>query len=128
MSRNKMFVLNIQNEVVKCLKTYCKNTSWLYFIWFGCLNFGRLDLLSRRRWWEDYLPSITPINFVKHVCLKSNFKRIFQKKLNSRTQKSLEFIHVDICGLIKPNFLSKNNYFLLFINDYSRKTWVYFLK
>ena len=29
---------------------------------------------------------------------------------------------------ISPSSLGKNNYFLLFIDDFSRKTWVYFLK
>ena len=31
-------------------------------------------------------------------------------------------------GPIKPSSIGKNNYFLLFIDDFSRKTWVYFLK
>ena len=29
MSNNIMFLLNIQNDVVKCLKAYLKDTSWL---------------------------------------------------------------------------------------------------
>ena len=33
-----------------------------------------------------------------------------------------------MCGPITPSSLGKNNYFLLFIDDFSRKTWVYFLK
>ena len=33
-----------------------------------------------------------------------------------------------MCGPITPSSLDKNNYFLLFIDDFSRKTWVYFLK
>ncbi|KAK2993848.1 hypothetical protein RJ640_027325 [Escallonia rubra] len=40
----------------------------------------------------------------------------------------LELIHTDVCGPIDPASLGKNIYFLLFIDDYSRKTWVYFLK
>lgn len=31
-------------------------------------------------------------------------------------------------GPIKPSSLGKSNYFLLFIDYFSRKTWVYFLK
>ena len=33
-----------------------------------------------------------------------------------------------MCGSIKPISLDKSNYFILFIDDFSRKTWVYFLK
>jgi len=37
-------------------------------------------------------------------------------------------VHTDICGPITPYSISKNRYFLFFIVDFSRKTWVYFLK
>lgn len=33
-----------------------------------------------------------------------------------------------MCGPIKLSSYGKSNYFLLFIDDFSRKTWVYFLK
>ena len=36
-------------------------------------------------------------------------------------------MHADICGPIKPISNSKKRYFLTFIDDFSRKTWVYFL-
>ena len=35
---------------------------------------------------------------------------------------------MDVCGPIKPSSLGKSNYFLLFIDNFSRKTWVYILK
>ena len=34
----------------------------------------------------------------------------------------------DICGPITPEYFSGKKYFISFIDDYSRKTWVYFLK
>ena len=40
----------------------------------------------------------------------------------------MQVVHTDVCGPIKPSSLGKSNYFLLFIDDFSRKTWVYFLK
>lgn len=40
----------------------------------------------------------------------------------------LKFIHVDVCGQIKPSSFGKSNYFLPFIDDFSSKTWAYFLK
>ncbi|KAK2999470.1 hypothetical protein RJ639_023146 [Escallonia herrerae] len=46
----------------------------------------------------------------------------------SRAKASLELIYTDVCGSIDPASFGKNRYFLLFIDDYSRKTWVYFLK
>jgi transposase InsO family protein len=37
-------------------------------------------------------------------------------------------IHADICGPITLGSFSGNEYFITFIDDYSRKCWVYFLE
>jgi transposase InsO family protein len=37
-------------------------------------------------------------------------------------------IHTDICGPIIPCSYSGKEYFITFIDDYSRKCWVYFLE
>ena len=44
-----------------------------------------------------------------------------------RTNKHLQLVHSDICGPL-PTLLGGCRYFLLFIDDFSRMTWVYFLK
>lgn len=48
-------------------------------------------------------------------------------KSNWRATQKLELIHSDICGPINPMSNSNKRYILLFIDDYSRKAWVYFL-
>jgi predicted esterase YcpF (UPF0227 family) len=40
----------------------------------------------------------------------------------------LDIFHSDVCGPMSSNSLSKYVYYATFIYDYSRKTWVYFLK
>lgn len=40
MSNNRMFTLNIQPDVVKCLKACMKNADWLWNLRFRHLNFG----------------------------------------------------------------------------------------
>ena len=42
MTRNKMFLLNIQHDVIRCLKVYFKDSSWLWHLRFRHLNFGGL--------------------------------------------------------------------------------------
>ena len=37
-------------------------------------------------------------------------------------------MHTDICGPIRTPSLAENRYLIIFIDDYSRMTWVYFLK
>ena len=75
------------------------------------------------------LLSISDPDQVCEGCLLGKqFKKGFPKELSLRAQKPLELIHTDVCGPIKPSSLGKSNYFLLFIDEFSRKTWVFFLK
>ncbi|KAM1823768.1 hypothetical protein FF1_025765 [Malus domestica] len=128
MSKNRMFPMNIQNDVAKCLKICYKDISWLWHLRFGHLNFGGLELLSKKEMVRG-LPCISHPDQVCEGCLLGKqFRKSFPKESTTRAQKPLELIHTDVCGPIKPSSLGKNNYFLLFIDDFSRKTWVYFLK
>ena len=45
-----------------------------------------------------------------------------------RATQQLELVHSDICGPLETVSNGGNRYFITFIDDYSRKTWVYFLK
>ena len=44
-----------------------------------------------------------------------------------RTTKVLELVHTDLCGPMEVESMGGSNYFMLFIDDYSRMTWVFFL-
>lgn len=47
---------------------------------------------------------------------------------NNRVECVLGLIHTDICGPMSTRDLSGGEYFVTFIDDHSRKTWIYFLK
>jgi hypothetical protein len=75
------------------------------------------------------LPSINQPDQLCEGCLVSKqFRKSFSKESTTRTNELLQLVHVDVCGPIKPSSFGKNRYFLLFIDDFSRKTWIYFLK
>ena len=40
----------------------------------------------------------------------------------------MELINADVCGPVVSTSLSGYEYYVTFIDDYSRKTWIYFLK
>jgi transposase InsO family protein len=44
-----------------------------------------------------------------------------------RASQPLQLLHADICGLISPISNSHKRNFFTFINDFSRKLWVFFL-
>lgn len=52
----------------------------------------------------------------------------FQKGLSWRAKEPLSLVHTDIRGPLEPLSLGGNRYFNTFIDDYSRKLWVYRLK
>ncbi|KAK3032111.1 hypothetical protein RJ639_037415 [Escallonia herrerae] len=87
-----------------------------------------LKLLSMKNMVKG-LPSIDHPDKLYEGCLVGKEHRhSFPKESISRAKATLELIHTDVCGPINLASLGKNRYFLLFIDDYSRKTWLYFLK
>jgi transposase InsO family protein len=53
---------------------------------------------------------------------------VIPKNSKSRAREVLKLVHIDLCGSFSiPSFFG-SKYFVTFINDFSRKTWVYFLK
>jgi hypothetical protein len=56
-----------------------------------------------------------------------NIKNPFPKRDN-KEEGVLELIHSDVCGPMPSSSISAYVYYVSFIDDYSHKTWVYFLK
>ena len=49
-------------------------------------------------------------------------------KSSTRKSNVLDLVYSDVCGPIKVESLGSNRYFVTFIDDASRKVWVYVLK
>ena len=56
-----------------------------------------------------------------------NIKNPFPKS-ETKTKGTLILIHSDACGSMTSTSLSGYEYYVTFIDDYSRKAWIYFLK
>lgn len=52
----------------------------------------------------------------------------FPRKRAWRASKPLELIHSDVYGPMKTITHRGDKYFLIFVDDFSRMTWLYFLK
>ena len=128
MSKNRLFLIEIQNNNIKCLKACLKDNSWLWHLRLGHLNFDSLKLMSSK----SMVKGMPPINQPNQLCegclLGKHSRNAFPKESMTRAKGPLQLIHADLCGPIIPSSFGKNKYFLLFIDDFSRKTWVYFLK
>jgi hypothetical protein len=63
----------------------------------------------------------------KGCALGNNIKKPFPRS-NNRSKEILDLIHSDVCGPMPIKSLGGALYYLTFIDDYSRKTWLYLLK
>ena len=75
------------------------------------------------------LPEIVVLS---QMCEKSvvgkQHRSQFPKCKSWRAKEVLGLVHLDICGTITPISNGGKKYFITFIDDYSRKTWVYILQ
>lgn len=62
------------------------------------------------------------------ICLQGKHHRQPFSKTGSRASEVMELIHSDLCGPMEEESLGGSRYFLTFIDDVSRKLFVYFLK
>jgi hypothetical protein len=57
-----------------------------------------------------------------------NFSKASFPSSDTRSTVILDLVHTDVCWLMTRRSLSGCEYYLTFIDDYSRKTWIFFLK
>jgi hypothetical protein len=60
--------------------------------------------------------------------LEKHHQDDFEKHACCHTSTPLSLVHNDLCGPLPSTFLFWFKYFLNFIDEFSRRTWVYFLK
>ena len=131
MTKNRMFPLIIRNDLTNSLNAYkTKNLeqSWLWHLRYGHLHFGDLNLLQKKQMVKGF-PSIEkPLGSCESCILRKHHREKFIYGVSYRAKAPLELVHTDLCGLMKTPSLFGNVYCMTFIDDYSRKTWVYLLK
>ncbi|CAJ2675758.1 unnamed protein product [Trifolium pratense] len=128
MSANRMYTLNAAVITPKCLKVSKEDLSQLWHDRYAHLSIKGLNILAKKEMVKG-LPSLDEVNERCVDCLTGKQHReAIPKQAVWRAGKVLELIHSDICGPINPTSNGGNRYFITFTDDFSRKTWVYFLK
>jgi hypothetical protein len=94
----------------------------------GYLNYRSLHHLSRTNmvFGMPVLPRVTPP--CQACILGKHHRSVIPKKSLTPTTRPLELIHSDLCGPLPTASLTGSRYILTFIDDFSRRSWVYFLK
>ena len=65
---------------------------------------------------------------VCQVCIKAKHTGKFERKPQPRATKSFELLYSDLCCPINPPLKLGFQYFILYIDDFKRVTWLYFLQ
>uniref|UniRef100_A0A251TCA0 Putative copia protein n=1 Tax=Helianthus annuus TaxID=4232 RepID=A0A251TCA0_HELAN len=129
MTGNKMYPLNLNHDVVpRVCNMTTQDNSTLWHRRYGHLNLETLHDMGK----NGIVNGLPKINKSEHVCEGCVFgkhaRKPFSKKAKWRASEPLQLVHSDICGPMNTPSIGGCKYFITFIDDFSRKTWVYFLK
>ncbi|KAL4273006.1 hypothetical protein GQ457_13G030250 [Hibiscus cannabinus] len=124
---NNMFPLDVSNMKNFILAASTKDDSELWHLRYGHLNIKGLKLLSDKGMVLG-LPKIGSLDLCEGCIYGKQTRKPFPVNKAWRATKCLELIHADLCGPMQTESLGGSRYFLLFNDDYSRMSWVYFLE
>ena len=128
MTNNRMFPLKLASGIPQVLKVVLDDESWLWHMRFGHLSFHGLHLLYKKHM-VNGLPMMEQKDQVCEGCiLGKQHIDSFPVGRSWRAKAPLELVHSDICGPMQTPSIGKCRYFITFIDDFSRRTWVFFLK
>lgn len=126
---NRMFLIYAKNKSIseKCLKVEEEDLGSLWHRRLGHLNNMSIQIMQKKELVKG-LPSMKNEGNVCTVCNVGKQQRgKFPKKSKWRATEKLELIHTDLCGPITPTSNSGKRYLMVLVDDFSRKTWIYFL-
>ncbi|GJR78281.1 putative ribonuclease H-like domain-containing protein [Tanacetum coccineum] len=113
-----------------CLMSRSTSTkSWLWHHRLSHLNFGTINQLTS----HDLVDGLPKFKYRKnHLCSAceqgKSKKASLSPKLVPSTKSKLELLHMVLCGPMRVARINGKKYILVIVDDYSRYTWVYFLR
>ena len=123
---NNIYILDDIEKVRCCLGK--EDESWLWHRRMGHIHFDNLVKISKKQAVRE-MPDITkPTNTMCKHCQHGKQTKVLFKTKEYSTTKPLELVHTDLCGPTRTKGLDGEQYFMLLIDDYTRMTWVCFLK
>ncbi|KAI3715071.1 hypothetical protein L6452_22037 [Arctium lappa] len=124
------FTKHIRTDSEKlCLVSLNSEDVWLWHKKFSHLKFSSLDTLVK----INLVKGLPSLKFNKdHLCSAcemGKMKRSSHKtKSDNNCPRPLHMLHVDLCGPISVQSLSGKKYILVLIDEYSRYTWIEFIR
>ena len=103
-----------------------KELNELWLKWMGHLHHGALRML------KETITGV-PVLTTKHDdtcrgCVLGKYAKAAYSRSNNRAKSVLGLIHSNIFGPMSTRAISGAEYFVTFIDDHSKETWIYFLR
>nr|GFB21730.1 hypothetical protein [Tanacetum cinerariifolium] len=114
---------------VEGLSKASKTKSWLWHRRLSHLNFGAINHLAR----QGLVRGLPKLKFEKdHLCsacaMGKSTRKTHKPKSEDTNQGKLYLLHMDLCGPMRVESVNGKKYILVIVDDYSRFTWVKFLR
>ncbi|GJY73128.1 putative ribonuclease H-like domain-containing protein [Tanacetum coccineum] len=130
---SNMYIISIEDILksypICLLSKATKNKSWLWHRRLNHLNFGTINDLARK----DLVRGLPRLKFEKdHLCsacqLEKSKKHTHKPKTENTNLEVLHTLQMDLCGPMRVQTINGKKYILVIVDDYSRFTWVKFLR
>ncbi|GJY09264.1 retrovirus-related pol polyprotein from transposon TNT 1-94 [Tanacetum coccineum] len=130
---NNLYTLSLGDMMASspiCLLSKASKTkSWLWHRRLSHLNFGAINHLAR----HGLVRGLPKLKFKKdHLCsacaMGKSKKKPHKPKSEDTNQEKLYLLHMDLCGPMRVASVNGKKYILVIVDDYSRFTWVKFLR
>jgi transposase InsO family protein len=122
--REKLYKL--QFELARALVSSACDMAELWHRRMTHLHHGALKVL------KEIVTGLPDFSIEHHEvckgCAMGKYTKTTFPNSDNRTRGILDLIHSDICGPMSSVSLSGYEYYVTFIDDHSRKTWIYFMK
>nr|GEZ98680.1 retrovirus-related Pol polyprotein from transposon TNT 1-94 [Tanacetum cinerariifolium] len=130
---NNLYTMSLQDMMASspiCLLSKASKTkSWLWHRRLSHLNIGAINHLAR----QGLVRGLLKLKFEKdHLfsayAMGKSTKKTHKPKFEDTNQEKLYLLHMDLCGPMRVESVNGNKYILVIVDDYSRFTWVKFLR
>ncbi|GJT29143.1 retrovirus-related pol polyprotein from transposon TNT 1-94 [Tanacetum coccineum] len=130
---SNLYTLSIKDMMKSspiCLMSKASKTkSWLWHQRMSHLNFGTINQLAK----QGLVRGLPKLKFKKdHLCstslLGKSKKHSHKPKSKDINQEKLSLLHMDLCRPMRVESINEKKYISVIVYDYSRFTWVKFLR
>ncbi|GJW46060.1 retrovirus-related pol polyprotein from transposon TNT 1-94 [Tanacetum coccineum] len=129
---NDVYVLDMSSLTPNGACFFAKaseSVNWLWHKRLSHLNFKNINKLAK----QNKVLGLPSLVYSKDkpctTCEKGKHHRAsFKTKQNFSIRKCLHLLHMDLFGPVSPMSINHEKYTLVIVDEYSRYTWVYFLR